>query len=166
MTDKEKLLNAYLKSSEIALDKLKKEFEFLNSNYLWEILIYEYEHFDNPSDVLFENLSTKDIINCIEQYFTTSGLLILNIKIENSIVPKELSTDLIKAKVKHKGEIWTIHKNDQDTFPSQPHAHNYDKQFKLHLGNGKLYRKKVQIGSIRNDDLFSIRQKISQIIDT
>ena len=45
-----------------------------------------------------------------------------------------------KADVKIKGQRWRIHKTDADPFPSDPHAHNYDQNLKLHLGTGELYR--------------------------
>lgn len=35
------------------------------------------------------------------------------------------------------------HKYDRDTFPSNPHAHNYDRKLKMHLGTGDLYAGKT-----------------------
>lgn len=45
-----------------------------------------------------------------------------------------------KADVKIKGQRWRVYQNDADPFPSDPHAHNYDQNVKLHLGTGQLYR--------------------------
>jgi hypothetical protein len=166
MTDRQKLLNDYRKNSEDALALLQgQDFTFLDSNFLWQVLIYELEHCDIPTMVLFHNLNVQEITSRIKKYFDDNGLPIKNITVDNSILPDELKDELIKAQVKFKGEIWTIHKNDKDTFPSQPHAHNYDRQYKLHLGNGKLYRKKNYCGSITNKDLMNLRQIITQKID-
>jgi len=162
MTEREKVLKDYLTNSEEALSSLQRlGFLFLDSSFIWQILIYELEHYDIPSEVLFHHLTTDEIVTCVKDYFSKYGLPIKNITIDNSVIPNELNTDFSKAKVKFKGEIWTIHKNDKDTFPSQPHAHNYDRQYKLHLGNGKLFRSKNYIGNISNKDLLNLRQIIA-----
>jgi len=162
MTDKEKLLKDYQKNSEDALTLLQGQgLTFLNSCFIWQILIYELEHYDIPTEVLFHNLSSQEITSYIKKYFNDNGLPIINITLDNSVIPKGLNNDLIKAQIKFKGEIWTIHENDKDTFPSQPHAHNYDRQYKLHLGNGKLYRKRNFIRKINSKDLLNLRKIIT-----
>ncbi len=50
---------------------------------------------------------------------------------------------ILEARVKVAGKIWTIHKNDKDTFPSQPHAHNYENGEKLDLHTGDIYVGKI-----------------------
>lgn len=67
---------------------------------------------------------------------------------------------LIEEKVKQKGEIWYIHKNDSDEFPSNPHAHNYQTGEKLHLGNGDLFFGREPTGRVRPKDLKKLRSKI------
>ena len=42
------------------------------------------------------------------------------------------------------GEVWRVHKNDPDPFPSRPHAHCVGGKdrfigLKLHLGTGQMY---------------------------
>lgn len=49
------------------------------------------------------------------------------------------------------GEIWRIHKNDPDPFPSKPHAHCIGgaTRFvgcKLHLGTAELYKGQKALG--------------------
>lgn len=49
------------------------------------------------------------------------------------------------------GEVWRVHKNDPDPFPSKPHAHCIAgrQRFvgcKLHLGTGELFRGKESLG--------------------
>jgi hypothetical protein len=166
MTDKEILVIDYLKNSEEALVFVQGQgLTFLDIDFIWQILIYELEHYDNPAEVIFHNLKVKEITSCIIKYFDDNGLPIKNITLDDSIIPEALNSDLIKAKIKFKGETWTIHKNDKDTFPSQPHAHCYDRQYKLHLGNGKLYRKRDFIGKISSKDLLDLRQVIVQKIN-
>lgn len=85
---------------------------------------------------------------------------ILNQKIETE--RNILSEDIVgitKAKIKHKGLIWLIYKYDADPFPSNPHAHELDNNIKLHLGNGKCYRKRRHIESISKKNLIKIREK-------
>jgi hypothetical protein len=167
MSEQQKHLMDYLSNSKVALEKLQeKGFTFLDSSFVWQILIYELGYSEIPTEVLFHNLSSEDIISHITEYFEKNGLPVKNITIDSSIIPESLNNDLIKAQIKFKGEIWTIHKNDRDTFPSQPHAHNYNRQYKLHLGNGKLFRNKNEVGNINKKDLITLREKITtQIIE-
>lgn len=49
------------------------------------------------------------------------------------------------------GEVWRVHKNDADPFPSSPHAHCIGgaKRFigcTLHLGTGALFRQRESLG--------------------
>jgi hypothetical protein len=56
------------------------------------------------------------------------------------------------------GEIWDIHLNDADPFPSNPHAHNVQTRVKLDLSNGDLYRKKRKLEErVRKKDLETLR---------
>jgi len=162
MSERQKLLMDYLTNSKTALVKLQGQgFTFLDSSFVWQILIYELGHSEIPTEVLFHKLSSEDIVSNITEYFDKNGLPVKNVTIDHSVIPEELNTDLIKAQVKFKGEIWTIHKNDKDTFPSEPHAHNYDRQYKLHLGNGKLFRNRTQVGCINKKDLLRLREQIN-----
>jgi len=43
--------------------------------------------------------------------------------------------------IKFQGEVWEIHLNDKDPFPSNPHAHNVDRGWKLNLSNGEIFDK-------------------------
>jgi hypothetical protein len=165
MTEKEKLLVTYLTNSAEALLELHKSgFSFVDESFIWQVLIDNFEYWNVPSKVLFHNLTKNEIILHLKNYIQNNGIIIESILFDDSIVPHEYDNEIIKAEIKDDGEIWTIHKNDKDTFPSNPHAHNYDKHYKLHLGNGKLYRKKNCIGSINKKNLLILRQKISENI--
>lgn len=55
------------------------------------------------------------------------------------------------AEFKVNGEIWRIHKNDPDPYPSSPHAHCVGGPenllgCKLHLGTGELFRGRQSLG--------------------
>jgi hypothetical protein len=67
---------------------------------------------------------------------------------------------MVKAEVKHKGLIWVVHKNDADPFPSNPHAHEITNRFKMHLGNGKLYLKRIRVGKLKKSEFLSVREKL------
>ena len=162
MTTRQKLLEDYLTHSDEALKIMRGgDFEFLDSDFIWQILIYKFDHYENSTEVLFHNFSIEDIVKEIESYFEEHGLPIESITLNKSIIPDSLNNSLLKAQVKFKGEIWTIHANDKDPFPSRPHAHNYERQYKLHLGNGGLYRKQHVVDYINSKDLIAIRKAIS-----
>ena len=55
--------------------------------------------------------------------------------------------------------IWIIHKYDAAPFPSNPHAHELGSGLKLDLSNGKCYRKKLQVHTIKKKDLIKIRNQ-------
>ncbi len=163
MTDREQSLLSYEKNAEVALKELQKAgYSFLNSSLVWHILIYELEQWDIPTEVLSYKLKSEEISQRIRTYFDNNGLPLTNITMEKSIIPDELNNDIIKAQVKFKGEKWIIHKNDKDFFPSNPHAHNLEHHYKLHLGNGKLFRKKNCVGKINNKNLLKLRSLITQ----
>jgi len=79
-----------------------------------------------------------------------------------------ISHDLLmqfKVKIKSKGLIWLIHKNDADPFPSNPHAHQMDSGLKLDLSNGKCYKKTKLVSMIKKKDLIIIRNQASRNFD-
>jgi hypothetical protein len=82
------------------------------------------------------------------------------VELSESIIPEGTERALYEQQVKHKGEVWVIHKNDADPHPSIPHAHNYDANLKLHLGNGDLYNKRKIVGNIGKKALIALREKI------
>jgi len=57
----------------------------------------------------------------------------------------------IEKDFKVDGEVWRVHKNDADPFPSKPHAHCISGKDRfvgctLHLGTGELYKKRKSLG--------------------
>jgi len=87
-------------------------------------------------------------------------------KIESS--PDILPEDCVmqtKVQIKSKGLIWVIHKYDADPFPSNPHAHQLESGIKLDLKNGKCYRKKEFVRTLKRKDLIAIRDLAEKKFD-
>lgn len=82
---------------------------------------------------------------------------------EESILHENGSNIAFDEFVKSQGEQWFIHKHDADPFPSNPHAHNYQKGLKLHLGNGKLYSGTKLVGRLRKKSFLALREKVKYI---
>jgi len=82
------------------------------------------------------------------------------LNLDFSIIPDGVIRRLTEAKIRQKGEVWMIHKNDLDPFPSNPHAHNYESGHTLHLGTGHLFLQRKYVGKIRRKDLRLLRTKI------
>ena len=86
------------------------------------------------------------------------------IELDHSPIPSRCLRRLVEITIKKDGQIWRIHKNDADPFPSNPHAHNLESGLKLDLSNGKLYYKRSDTGKpISRKDLLAIRSKITKI---
>ncbi len=83
--------------------------------------------------------------------------------IEDTLLPEDLPVRLEKKKFKIKGEIWDVHLNDVDPFPSSPHAHNYYESLVMHLGNGKLYRKREYVKTVKRKELLKLRKMIHHV---
>lgn len=92
--------------------------------------------------------------------FKSLSKVLATVELSESIIPNGVERALYEQQVKHKGEVWVIHKNDADPHPSIPHAHNYDANLKLHLGNGDLYKKRNIVGNIGKKALMALREKI------
>lgn len=167
MTDKEKLLINYLSQANYAEKILKaKGLLYADSSFIWQTLQIEFNCTDIPTEVLFKDLSVSEIVEVILKHKELYGQPICEITIDESILPEGFDDSLIKAYLKFKGDKWVVHKNDQDNFPSNPHAHNYDTNCKLHLGNGQLFRGKTHCGQIKRKDLIMLRQLIQQRLES
>lgn len=79
-------------------------------------------------------------------------------------IRKDFDNINIKERRKEKGEIWEIHKNDKDPFPSNPHAHNIETGEKLDLNNGNIYDSRTGnvIRKMKNKDLESLKSKFNE----
>ena len=120
---------------------------------------------DNTTELLYQDLPAKRILALLEKYDFSAfhPETLAKVSFKDSIIPISVSRFLTEQEVKIKGEIWTIHKNDADPFPSNPHAHNYPEHMVAHLGNGKLYRDRKEIGQLNKKKLLRLRDAITNV---
>lgn len=163
MSERYNRLNLYLTNAETALGLLKdKGHSYLNSDNLYQILVYQTGHVDGPTGLIDEMLSVDQMIVFFKQYIDENGTILAEIRFD--IDERDLPPDdkLEKATVKMDGHIWRIHKNDADPFPSKPHAHLVGSTLKLHLGNGELYEKGKLCDKLRKKTLLELRDVIKE----
>ena len=92
-----------------------------------------------------------------------SSQFIEEVVLEEDILPDGTLRLITEETVKSKGQVWRIHSNDQDPFPSSPHGHNLESGLKLHLGTGELFRKTKNAGKIKCKHLKLIRDALKNI---
>lgn len=117
-----------------------------------------------PVELIHQELTSEKIVQLLQHHdFGKHHLEVLTgFTLEESIVPEHLPKLLTEQTVKVKGEIWQVHKNDADPFPSIPHAHNYESGVSLHLGTGELFKKRDSVGQIKCKKLKIIRNKLTK----
>lgn len=113
-----------------------------------------------PVDLLNQNLSSEKMIELLWDYNFAKPDVVGQIELDESILPEGTPKLLTEQTVKVKGEVWVIHKNDEDPFPSTPHAHNYDSGISLHLGTGEFFKKRTSKGFLECKKLKLVREKI------
>lgn len=120
-------------------------------NYSQNIQLF-YHVLDNGLKVYHEikDISFAEVIGEIE------------LSDDECIYPENSRRNIFEKRVKAKGQIWELHKNDADPFPSNPHAHNYETGLKLDLSNGNLYKKKTITDSINKSRLLDLRKKFEK----
>lgn len=120
---------------------------------------------DEIFDLLHQDVDSEMIETLLRHYdFTSRPERLCEVELSESILPTHYPIALREAKVKLKGEIWVAYKYDRDPFPSNPHAHNYDRKLKMHLGTGDLYagKDRVPCERIKKADLLTLRMLITQ----
>lgn len=117
-----------------------------------------------PLGVLDQDLTAEKIISLLKDFeFKKYHPEILGeITLDEPLIPKGVPRLLTEKTVKVKGEVWRIHQKDADSFPSNPHAHNYESGIVLHLGNGDMFdRKRKSVGNIGCKKLLRIRSELN-----
>jgi hypothetical protein len=116
-------------------------------------------------ELLERDLSFEDMLGTLAGYSfdRLRPEIVARVQLKTSIIPPGVPRLLTEQKIRSKGEVWVVHQNDADDFPSDPHAENYEAGVKLHLGNGALYKKRKCVGAISKKDLLAVRSKISRI---
>lgn len=127
-----------------------------------EALVSKFE-VDGQVELLNRNLSSDEIVSALIDFPFGQPTLLDEIDLEESILPESIPRRFVEALVKHRGEIWLVHKYDADPFPSNPHSHNEFEGLKMDLGSGDLYRRRDWVGRIKRKDLIEIRQKLKRV---
>ena len=128
---------------------------------LYLALANYYDMLDMPANLIFKRLSTVQMIDALKDYDFASRYQLGSVVLTKTIIPSGFPRLSRRALVKVEGEIWQIHLYDKDPFPSNPHAHNFETNLKLHLGSGELFKKRQLVGRITKKDLLLIRERIS-----
>jgi len=157
-------INQYIKDSEVAIQKLSTDSLSVTSNDIQNALV-EVLDLNCSTALLYMELPAEKIISLLSSFDFSKyhSEFIYEVTLEESIVPSNISVLLREQTIRSGGEVWRIHKNDADPFPSNPHAHNYPKNLVAHLGNGNLYRKKVMLGKLKKKNLVHLRSLIKNV---
>jgi hypothetical protein len=120
---------------------------------------------ESPEQLLGKELNAGAITAILEDYdfHRLFPRLLAVIRLRASIIPERTSRKLIEVTVRANGEIWRIHQNDADPWPSNPHAHNLESGLKLHLGTGELFERRRNTGQkVSRKDLEAIRAHLAR----
>ena len=164
MRDPSAWINQYIKDIAETESLLAEEGILLTKSEIYNYLI-EALDLENLSKILYTELPASRMVSLVrEQYKRSPPPEVLGeVEFKESILPSGVPRFLIEQQVKIKGEKWVIHKNDADPFPSNPHAHNYQDNLVVHLGNGELYQRRRKVGKLKKKKLEFLRSKIRNV---
>ena len=124
------------------------------------ILLTDKFNLETPGDLWRIEIEYDETLQLLSNFDFNE--LLNTIETEENIIPREFLMEF-KVKVKSGGLIWIIHKYDPDPFPSNPHAHQLGNNIKLDLSNGKCYKGRKCIYTIKNKELLEIREFASRV---
>lgn len=163
----EKKLNRYIQESEKAISILSEQKGMEISSLDFQIALGEKFGYNRQKShyVASKDLSAEQMVELLKSHSFTKPEEIGIVTFPDSIIPEGVPICLNEQEAKSKGEIWRIHKYDADPFPSNPHAHNKETGYKLHLGTGELFdnKNKSLNKSIRKKDLIALRSNLKNI---
>lgn len=139
--------------------KVRDELEEKTNRMLDELIVTDFLTVNGVNILDVDEVLSSIPSEFLDQFPT----FICKVNFEESLIPENVPTFIEKKKFKVSGEVWTIHKNDIDPFPSSPHAHNYDQNLVMHLGNGELYRKRELISKVKKKQLIALRKLINNV---
>lgn len=119
-----------------------------------------------PNLLLDKSLTEEQIIELLRDFNFKKfhPEFLTEIELEDGIIPEGTRRLLTEKTVKVRGEVWMVHKNDADPWPSNPHAHNYDAGLTLHLGTGDLFdTNRKLVSNIGKKKLAAVRNKLRSI---
>ena len=86
------------------------------------------------------------------------------VELDHSPIPGSCLRRLDEVTVRRDGQVWRVHNNDPDPFPSKPHADNLESGLKMDLSNGALYLGRRATGkAVSRDDLLAVRAQVKKI---
>lgn len=115
---------------------------------------------DEPTSLLdwdWSKAGLSEVVAAARAFVVPPPVLLASVELAETVIPPGIIRKLEEVRLKARGDIWDIHQNDADPFPSDPHAHNVESGHKLDLGNGDLYRRTTRVGKIKKKDLLRIR---------
>lgn len=123
-------------------------------------------HLDEIFDLLHRDITTEEILALLADvdFHRLRSVTLCDVALDEGVLPEGLPLYVEEADVKLNGNKWRVHKYDADPFPSNPHAHNYAKNLKLHLGNGLLYsgKERVSCGHLDKKHLVTLRRLVHE----
>jgi hypothetical protein len=156
------LIDEFLREAKAAARSLAAKLELPIECDHVEAALVEVFALDDSTELLDLGLSRDKILSAVDSYdfrrFFPQPLATL--AVEDSIIPRGGIRRLVEQTVRVHGEVWRVHRNDADPFPSNPHAHNLESGLKLHLGTGELFLGKQFAGTINRKDLLAIRNAL------
>ena len=158
-----KEMTSYLKNQAIAFKQLRSSgIDLLRENVVWSILQVELGL--EYAEIINADITTEAILEAVHSHIKKNGYIVgeINFDIHEDDVEwiPFVSNQLEKARVAHDGQVWTIHQNDADPHPSNPHAHNYAENLKLDLYAGGLYQNKRLVCKMKRKALNELVKKI------
>jgi hypothetical protein len=158
-TDTGSSINSFLRASVAAASILSQQFDLPIRTEHVENALTEALRLKSSIDLLDYSWTRNRILSALDSYDFQRlfPVLLTEIAFDVSMLPPDAPRSLVEQTVKHKGEIRRVYRNDADPFPSNPHAHNLESRYKLHLGTGELYERRRYVTKIPKKDLMAIR---------
>lgn len=161
MNNNDEKLNKFITELNIAEEQINRLIGYRVESLKIQLALCEVFKIDSMDTLALLNLniSHQEIVENLKNYNFSE--IICEFELEESILPEGTISLLTEQSIRSKGEIWRVHKNDLDPFPSSPHAHNCNSGFSLHLGTGEFFDKRTSKGFLNCKKLKIIREKIS-----
>lgn len=156
-----RLIQAAMESSDALSARSGRKIEYTHI----EQALVETLRLESSVELLGKNLTSEAVTSLLKSYDFNRLFpeLIGIISLDHSIIPDETPRKLTEVTIRSKGEVWRIHKNDADPWPSNPHAHNLESGLKMHLGTGELFEGMRDTGhKVSAKSLKAIRARLSK----
>ena len=163
MINEEKLMHI-LKVLENAAKRLSEISNIQLDSYDIQIAAVRHYELDDSVSLLELDITEDGLINDLADFDfrMLRPEIIGEIILPDELFPNNIIRVVEEQVIKEKGNKWIVHKNDADPFPSNPHAHNYEKGWTLDLGTGKLNIRRDEVGQIRKKKFLKIRKFLEE----